>query len=221
MITTWGHDPGIVPVSNVLLALNDALSHSAVLVQVSLEPISMETEGLLPSAVLLLFKPKYRRSWVVEKEQSSFPVIASLDQKRNFSAWEKQRPAFTGYLLPPKSPHSGLLDLSLCSSLSNAYRLPTVVTSPSSWRTLLESFQTINRLPKPELKGALLLMICEIFHTLIVFVFLLSQAHGVHTEGEVVYVPFPLDCKYGEGRKYMWIITNNAVIEDKESAQFY
>lgn len=78
MITTWGHDPGIVPVSNVLLALNDALSHSAVLVQVSLEPISMETEGLLPSAVLLLFKPKYRRSWVVEKEQSSFPVIASL-----------------------------------------------------------------------------------------------------------------------------------------------
>ena len=35
------------------------------------------------------------------------------------------------------------------------------------------------------------------------FVFLLSQAHGVHTEGEVVYVPFPLDCKYGEGRKYM------------------
>ena len=92
MITTWGHDPGIVPVSNVLLALNDALSHSAVLVQVSLEPISMETEGLLPSAVLLLFKPKYRVSWVVEKEQSSFPVIASLDQKRNFSAWEKQRP---------------------------------------------------------------------------------------------------------------------------------
>ena len=92
MITTWGHDPGIVPVSNVLLALNDALSHSAVLVQVSLEPISMETEGLLPSAVLLLFKPKYRRSWVVEKEQSSFPVIASLDQERNFSAWEKQRP---------------------------------------------------------------------------------------------------------------------------------
>ncbi|XP_032220338.2 protein FAM91A1 [Nematostella vectensis] len=33
LITTWGHDPGIVPVSNVLLALNDALSHSAVLVQ--------------------------------------------------------------------------------------------------------------------------------------------------------------------------------------------
>lgn len=64
-------------------------------------------------------------------------------------------------------------------------------------------------------------MICEIFHTLIVFVFLLSQAHGVHTEGEVVYVPFPLDCKYGEGRKCMWIITNNAVIEDKEFAQFY
>ena len=35
MITTWGHDPGIVSVSNVLIALNDALSHSAVLVQVS------------------------------------------------------------------------------------------------------------------------------------------------------------------------------------------
>ena len=35
MITTWGHDPGIVSVSNVLITLNDALSHSAVLVQVS------------------------------------------------------------------------------------------------------------------------------------------------------------------------------------------
>ena len=41
MITTWGHDPGIVPVSNVLLALNDALSHSAVLVQVSSHCIGM------------------------------------------------------------------------------------------------------------------------------------------------------------------------------------
>ncbi|KAK2553702.1 Protein FAM91A1 [Acropora cervicornis] len=35
MITTWGHDPGIVSVSNVLITLNDALSHSAVLVQQS------------------------------------------------------------------------------------------------------------------------------------------------------------------------------------------
>ncbi|XP_078360710.1 protein FAM91A1-like [Oculina patagonica] len=41
MITTWGHDPGIVPVSNVLLALNDALSHSAVLVQAH----GVHTEG--------------------------------------------------------------------------------------------------------------------------------------------------------------------------------
>ncbi|RMX37295.1 hypothetical protein pdam_00008922 [Pocillopora damicornis] len=24
------------------------------------------------------------------------------------------------------------------------------------------------------------------------------EAHGLHTEGDVVYVPFPLDCKYGE-----------------------
>ena len=28
--------------------------------------------------------------------------------------------------------------------------------------------------------------------------FFSMQAHGVHTEGDVVYVPFPLDCKYGE-----------------------
>lgn len=41
MITTWGHDPGIVPVSNVLLTLNDALSHSAVLVQAH----GIHTEG--------------------------------------------------------------------------------------------------------------------------------------------------------------------------------
>ncbi|GAB6029426.1 hypothetical protein CHUAL_005185 [Chamberlinius hualienensis] len=33
LVTTWGHDPGIAPTSNALLTLNDALSHSAVLVQ--------------------------------------------------------------------------------------------------------------------------------------------------------------------------------------------
>ena len=34
IITTWGHDPSVVAASNVLLALNDALAHSAVLLQV-------------------------------------------------------------------------------------------------------------------------------------------------------------------------------------------
>eukprot|EP00058_Branchiostoma_floridae_P024167 XP_002609657.1 hypothetical protein BRAFLDRAFT_123571 [Branchiostoma floridae] len=33
LITTWGHDPGVVATSNVLLTLNDALTHSAVLIQ--------------------------------------------------------------------------------------------------------------------------------------------------------------------------------------------
>lgn len=35
LITSWGHDPGVVPTSNVLTMLNDALTHSAVLIQVS------------------------------------------------------------------------------------------------------------------------------------------------------------------------------------------
>ncbi|KAG8441621.1 hypothetical protein GDO86_010708 [Hymenochirus boettgeri] len=33
LITSWGHDPGVVPASNVLVMLNDALTHSAVLIQ--------------------------------------------------------------------------------------------------------------------------------------------------------------------------------------------
>lgn len=33
LVTTWGHDPGVIATSNILLTLNDALSHSAVLVQ--------------------------------------------------------------------------------------------------------------------------------------------------------------------------------------------
>uniref|UniRef100_A0A674C084 Family with sequence similarity 91 member A1 n=1 Tax=Salmo trutta TaxID=8032 RepID=A0A674C084_SALTR len=33
LITSWGHDPGVVPSSNVLAMLNDALTHSAVLIQ--------------------------------------------------------------------------------------------------------------------------------------------------------------------------------------------
>ena len=57
-------------------------------------------------------------------------------------------------------------------------------------------------------KGVLLPLFYELFQNFILLelttrtLFLSSQAHGVHTEGEVVYVPFPLDCKYGEGRKY-------------------
>jgi hypothetical protein len=33
LVTTWGHDPAIISTSNILLTLNDALSHSAILVQ--------------------------------------------------------------------------------------------------------------------------------------------------------------------------------------------
>ena len=33
LVTTWGHDPGVIGTSNILLTLNDALTHSAVLVQ--------------------------------------------------------------------------------------------------------------------------------------------------------------------------------------------
>ncbi|KAK3090617.1 hypothetical protein FSP39_013167 [Pinctada imbricata] len=33
LVTTWGHDPGVIATSNILLTLNDALTHSAILVQ--------------------------------------------------------------------------------------------------------------------------------------------------------------------------------------------
>ncbi|KAL5017599.1 hypothetical protein ScPMuIL_007188 [Solemya velum] len=33
LVTTWGHDPGVIATSNILLTLNDALTHSAVLIQ--------------------------------------------------------------------------------------------------------------------------------------------------------------------------------------------
>ena len=34
LVTTWGHDPGVLPVANIVVTLNDALCHSSVLVQV-------------------------------------------------------------------------------------------------------------------------------------------------------------------------------------------
>ena len=34
LVTSWGHDPTSVYVSNLLLTVNDALTHSAVLIQV-------------------------------------------------------------------------------------------------------------------------------------------------------------------------------------------
>ena len=41
------------------------------------------------------------------------------------------------------------------------------------------------------------------FSTACIRFYFLTQAHGVYTEGDVVYVPFPLDCKYGEWRE-LW-----------------
>lgn len=40
LITSWGHDPGVVPTSNVLTMLNDALTHSAVLIQVNTHTVN-------------------------------------------------------------------------------------------------------------------------------------------------------------------------------------
>lgn len=37
LVTTWGHDPGVLPVANIVVTLNDALCHSSVLVQVSVD----------------------------------------------------------------------------------------------------------------------------------------------------------------------------------------
>lgn len=36
LLTSWGHDTAVVNTSNVLLTLNEALTHSAVLIQVKL-----------------------------------------------------------------------------------------------------------------------------------------------------------------------------------------
>ncbi|XP_034247668.1 protein FAM91A1 isoform X2 [Thrips palmi] len=33
LVTTWGHDPGVLPVANIVVTLNEALCHSSVLVQ--------------------------------------------------------------------------------------------------------------------------------------------------------------------------------------------
>ena len=35
LVTSWGHDPGVIPGGNAIFTLNDALCHSAILVQVS------------------------------------------------------------------------------------------------------------------------------------------------------------------------------------------
>ncbi|GAB1599980.1 protein FAM91A1-like [Argonauta hians] len=41
LVTTWDHDPGVIASSNILMTLNDALSHSAVLIQAH----GWETDG--------------------------------------------------------------------------------------------------------------------------------------------------------------------------------
>ena len=56
LVTTWGHDPGVIATSNILLTLNDALSHSAVFVQVNLLLWPYPTCRLICSWWLLMNK---------------------------------------------------------------------------------------------------------------------------------------------------------------------
>lgn len=47
LVTTWGHDPTVVFISNILLTINDALTHSAVLVQVSVGVVGVMGSRLI------------------------------------------------------------------------------------------------------------------------------------------------------------------------------
>uniref|UniRef100_A0AAZ3RC00 FAM91A1 n=1 Tax=Oncorhynchus tshawytscha TaxID=74940 RepID=A0AAZ3RC00_ONCTS len=63
LITSWGHDPGVVPSSNVLTMLNDALTHSAVLIQVrdtysALRKYSFSSSNMCVHKALLLLREK-------------------------------------------------------------------------------------------------------------------------------------------------------------------
>ncbi len=49
LVTTWGHDPTSVFVSNLLLTVNDALTHSSVLIQVSSR---LQNESLLECVMI-------------------------------------------------------------------------------------------------------------------------------------------------------------------------
>ena len=75
MITTWGHDPGIVSVSNVLITLNDALSHSAVLVQVSTNRDHKKTNN---GVVSWIRRPQFgsKIEWQLQTWQLSLPITS-------------------------------------------------------------------------------------------------------------------------------------------------
>ncbi|XP_022089534.1 protein FAM91A1-like isoform X2 [Acanthaster planci] len=69
LITTWGHDPGLVATSNALLTINDALAHSAVLIQ--------------------------GHGWVTDGRTFHIPFPLSEDQDKGGStlAWMERHPA--------------------------------------------------------------------------------------------------------------------------------
>ena len=56
LITTWGHDPGLVSTSNALLTINDALAHSAVLIQVRLQGLYSVSQEKFSSRIHTLFE---------------------------------------------------------------------------------------------------------------------------------------------------------------------
>ncbi|KAL0598602.1 Protein FAM91A1, partial [Plecturocebus cupreus] len=75
LITSWGHDPGVVPTSNVLTMLNDALTHSAVLIQgLTLLP-KLKCSGMITAHYSLNF-PGLKRSSLLSLWTTGFRHVA-------------------------------------------------------------------------------------------------------------------------------------------------
>ncbi|UYV84995.1 FAM91A1 [Cordylochernes scorpioides] len=92
LVTTWGHDPGTVPVSNALSTLNDALCHSAVLVQDQGQggelcyipfPFAKE-KGLVPQHFLYMHPTVQALSKLLDLEHScGFITMMALNTPSN------------------------------------------------------------------------------------------------------------------------------------------
>ncbi|GFO05062.1 protein fam91a1 [Plakobranchus ocellatus] len=138
LVTTWGHDPGVIASSNILLTLNDALTHSAVFVQGH----GSNAEGL---AVHVPFPFDNAPGPFSEGHHQCHPAILSLCETLDLS----HTCGYVTLLNPHKEEkheedESGLVDPETSQSADQS----PVNDAPSSLP------QTIQATPQEELSGS-------------------------------------------------------------------
>lgn len=165
LVTTWGHDPGVISTSNILITLNDALTHSAVMVQAH----GWQSDGKMVRVAFPLDKDKkgafcksFQNHGAIQKLCSNVDLehtcgyvtlLNTGKMSRTVFYEEEEEEFFQGPLesneidysdegtASPESPHNGLKDKACAAVLASEIDSIDSELFPSPERTEVQKLK--------------------------------------------------------------------------------